>query len=45
MKTEMSVQVDGHGHILYLCSLSPELKLNIVLHAIELDRKNPEPFM
>lgn len=46
MKTEMSIQVDRHGDLrLYLCSPSQEKKLNIVLHLIELDHKNPEPFM
>lgn len=46
MKTEMSLKVDGHGDLrLYLCSLSQEKKLNIVLQLIELDHKNPGPFM
>lgn len=42
----MSLWVDGHRDLnLYLCSPSQEKKLNIVLHLIELDHKNPEPFM
>lgn len=45
MKTVMSLCVGGHAYLLCLRSLPHVRKLNILLHSIELGRKNQEPFM